>query len=42
VHRLLGGALFFTIFVVDEAVDDAALTEVVDVITAGLTPTQLP
>jgi AcrR family transcriptional regulator len=42
VHRLLGGALFFTIFVVDEAIDDAALTEVVDVITAGLTPTQLP
>jgi AcrR family transcriptional regulator len=41
VHRLLGGALFFTIFVVDEAIDDAALTEVVDVITAGLTATQL-
>ena len=42
VHRMLGGALFFTIFVVDEAIDDAALTEVVDVIAAGLTATQLP
>jgi AcrR family transcriptional regulator len=42
VHRLLGGPLFFTIFVVDETIDDAALMEVVDVITAGLTATQLP
>jgi AcrR family transcriptional regulator len=42
VHRLLGGALFFTIFVVDEAIDDTALTEVIDVIAAGLTATQLP
>jgi AcrR family transcriptional regulator len=36
VHRLLGGALFFTIYVVDEAIDDEVLEEVVDVITAGL------
>jgi AcrR family transcriptional regulator len=41
VHHLLGGALFFTIFVVDEAIDDAALTDVVDVMAAGLTATQL-
>jgi AcrR family transcriptional regulator len=44
VHRLLGGALFFSIFVVDEAIDDPALTGLVDVITAGLAATdrQLP
>jgi AcrR family transcriptional regulator len=42
VHRLLGGALFFGIFVVDETINEAALTGLVDVITAGLTATQLP
>jgi AcrR family transcriptional regulator len=44
VHRLLGGALFFSIFVVDETIDDTALTELVALITAGLTATheQLP
>jgi AcrR family transcriptional regulator len=36
VHRLLGGALFFTIFVIDEAIDDAELANVVDVLTTGL------
>ncbi len=36
VHRMLGGALFFTIFVIDEPVDDAELAHVVDVLTAGL------
>jgi hypothetical protein len=40
VHRLLGGALFFSIFVVDETITDAALAELVDVLTAGLTATQ--
>jgi AcrR family transcriptional regulator len=40
VHRLLGGALFFSIFVVDETISDAALEELVDVLTAGLTATQ--
>jgi AcrR family transcriptional regulator len=36
VHRLLGGALFFTIMVIDEAIDDVELANVVDVVTAGL------
>lgn len=36
VHRILGGALFFTIFVLDEAIDDAELERVVDVLTPGL------
>lgn len=36
VHRLLGGALFFTIMVIDEPIDDAELAKVVDVLTAGL------
>ena len=36
VHRMLGGALLFTIFVIDEAIDDDGLTNVIDVLTAGL------
>jgi AcrR family transcriptional regulator len=40
VHRLLGGALFFSIFVVDETINDAALAELVDVLMAGLTARQ--
>ena len=36
VHRMLGGALFFTIMVIDEAIDDAELAKVVDVLTVGL------
>lgn len=36
VHRLLGGALFFTIFVIDETIDDAELANVVDVLTTAL------
>ncbi|MGV0743825.1 TetR/AcrR family transcriptional regulator [Mycolicibacterium sp. XJ870] len=36
VHRLLGGALFFTIMVIDEDIDDAELARVVDMLTAGL------
>ncbi|HEX2286998.1 MAG TPA: TetR/AcrR family transcriptional regulator [Mycobacterium sp.] len=36
VHRLLGGALFFTIMVIDEEIDDAELGRVVDVLTDGL------
>jgi AcrR family transcriptional regulator len=36
VHRLLGGALFFTIFVIDEPIDDAELANVIDVLVAGL------
>jgi Tetracyclin repressor-like, C-terminal domain len=36
VHRLLGGALFFTTFVIDETIDDAELANVVEVLTAGL------
>jgi AcrR family transcriptional regulator len=36
VHRLLGGALFFTIMVIDEAIDDTELAAVVDVVAAGL------
>jgi AcrR family transcriptional regulator len=39
VHRLLGGALFFSTFVVDETINDAALAGLVDVLTAGLTAT---
>ncbi|WP_102143625.1 TetR/AcrR family transcriptional regulator [Mycobacterium hubeiense] len=36
VHRMLGGALFFTIMVIDEDLDDAELGRVVDVLAAGL------
>jgi AcrR family transcriptional regulator len=36
VHRMLGGALFFTIFVIGEPIDDAALATVADVIAAGV------
>ncbi|MFD4366644.1 TetR/AcrR family transcriptional regulator [Rhodococcus sp. NPDC058521] len=36
VHRLLGGALFFTVFVIDEAIDDTELENVVDVLVLGL------
>lgn len=38
-HRLLGGALFFAIFVVDEPPDDADLAQIVDVLAAGLIAT---
>ena len=36
VHRMLGGALFFTIMVIDERVDDAELARVVDALVAGI------
>ncbi|MFV0258832.1 MAG: TetR/AcrR family transcriptional regulator [Acidimicrobiales bacterium] len=36
-HRLLAGALFFSVFVVDETPDDDQLGRIVDLITAGLT-----
>ena len=36
VHRLLGGALFFSIMVVNEAIDDADLELVVEILSAGL------
>ncbi|GAA4421853.1 TetR/AcrR family transcriptional regulator [Georgenia halophila] len=35
-HRLLGGALFFTIFVTDEPLDDVDLARVIDVVVAGI------
>jgi AcrR family transcriptional regulator len=36
VHRMLGGALFFTIMVVDEPIEDAELAKVVDALVAGI------
>ena len=36
-HRLLGGAIFFSIFVVEEPVSDDALKHIVGMIAAGLT-----
>ncbi len=36
VHRMLGGALFFTIFVIGEPIDDAEVANVTDVLAAGL------
>ena len=36
VHRLLGGALFFSIFVIGEPLDDDELAGVVDLLVAGL------
>ncbi|MFY1621446.1 TetR/AcrR family transcriptional regulator, partial [Micromonospora sp. WMMD736] len=36
VHRMLGGAMFFTIMVIAEPIDDAELGRVVDVLAAGL------
>lgn len=36
-HRLLGGAIFFSVFVVDETVSDDALMHIVEMIAAGLT-----
>ncbi|GAA1713888.1 TetR/AcrR family transcriptional regulator [Isoptericola hypogeus] len=37
VHRVLGGALFFSVFVIGEEPDEAALADVVDLLVAGLT-----
>ncbi|WP_407445872.1 TetR/AcrR family transcriptional regulator [Rhodococcus sp. (in: high G+C Gram-positive bacteria)] len=39
-HRMLGGALFFTIFVIDETIDDAELSAVVGILSAGLSAEQ--
>ena len=36
VHRMLGGALFFTVMVIDEAIGDDELTRVIDVLVRGL------
>lgn len=36
VHRMLGGALFFTVFVIDEPIDDSELTHVIDVLATGI------
>lgn len=41
VHRMLGGALFFTIFVIDETIDDAELAAVIDALSAGLSVERL-
>lgn len=36
-HRLLGGAIFFSVFVVDEPVSDDTLNHIVEMIVAGVT-----
>lgn len=36
VHRLLGGALFFSIFVIGEPIDDDELAGIVDLLVGGL------
>lgn len=38
-HRLLGGALFFSTYVVDEPLSDANLADVVHILSTGLTGT---
>lgn len=36
VHRIIGGALFFTTMVIDEVLTDTELEQIVDIVIAGL------